>query len=166
MAGPLSAGTEPAEGNVQEGPASSASSASSAKTPGRVEDYWDEPEAPEGEAGADLEELQGAWVSVSGRRPGEFLIAGSHFTIRFQDGTIYMGAFELGPGAWLKTMDMRIDEGPARHQGKTALCIYELAGGALCWCAAEPGKGERPGAFPPEDDPHYLVLRFRREQAT
>lgn len=155
MAGPLSAGAVPAEDNVREG---------SVLGPGRVEDYWDEPEPPEGEAGADLEELQGAWVSVSGRRPAEFLIAGHHFTIRFQDGAIYMGAFDLGQAARPKTMDMRIDEGPARHQGKTALCIYELAGGALRWCAVEPGKGERPSAFPPEDDPHYLALWFRREQ--
>jgi uncharacterized protein (TIGR03067 family) len=141
-------------------------SGSSAKRPGRVEDDWDEPEPPEDGGASDLEGLQGAWLSVSGRRPAELLIAGRHFTMRFQDGAIYMGAFDLEPAARPKTMDMRIDEGPPRHLGKTALCIYELASGALRWCAAEPGKGERLGAFPPEDDPHYLALWFRREQPT
>src|SRR5437660_445667 len=62
----------------------------------------------------DLEVLQGTWHSVSGRRRAVFLVSGTRFTVRFEDGDIYMGVFEL-VAALPRLMDMRIDEGPARH---------------------------------------------------
>jgi uncharacterized protein (TIGR03067 family) len=130
----------------------------------RLEDCWDEPNPPEHAARNDLEALQGVWVFVSGRRPAELLVSGSHFTVRFRDGELYMGTFELDATATPRAMDMRIDDGPVRHRGLTTLCIYELAGDTLRWCAGGPGRAERAMAFPAEDDPHYLGLVFRREQ--
>jgi uncharacterized protein (TIGR03067 family) len=130
---------------------------------GRMEDCWDEP-AADGAARTDLEGLQGAWGSVSGRRAAELLVCGGRFAVRFKDGDIYMGTFDLAPAARPRTMEMCIDEGPARHKGKTALCIYELDGDTLRWCAAEPGQTERLTAFPAGDDPRFLGLVFRREQ--
>jgi uncharacterized protein (TIGR03067 family) len=109
--------------------------------------------------------LQGAWFSFSGRREAEFLISGNRFTVRFADGDIYMGAFELHSTALPKLMEMRIEEGPARHKGKTTLCIYELDDGTMRWCTGSPGNAERLTAFPAEDAPDYLCLRLRREQA-
>jgi len=154
MAGTVSAGSTPAESEEKVAPES---------LPEHLEDYWDEPGPMEAAVEADRDGLQGAWVTVAGRRAGELLIAGNRFTVRFLDGAIYMGVFDLGPLAQPKTMDMRIDAGPARHLGKTALCIYDLQGDLLRWYPAEPGKKERPTAFAAEDDPEHLSLRFRRE---
>jgi uncharacterized protein (TIGR03067 family) len=128
-----------------------------------IEDCWDEPALPDAGVVADLEALQGAWYSVSGRREAELLVSGHHFAFRFADGDIYMGAFDLDPATAPKLMVMRIDEGPARHRGKTALCIYELDGPLLRWCATDPGRDERLQAFPAEDHAHYLCMVFQRE---
>jgi len=128
----------------------------------REEECWDEPELPEQRARTELELLQGPWLSGPGRHQAELLIAGGRFSVHFKDGVIYMGAFELDVDARPKTMDMRIDEGPAPHKGKTTWCIYELAGDTLHWCAARPGNKERLGQFPSEYDPNYVCLTFRR----
>ena len=95
------------------------------------------------ETRADLEQLQGAWLSVSGRHQAEFLIAGNLFAVKFLNGKIYMGTLDLDAGERPKEMLMRIDEGPLRHKGKFALCIYELTGDTLRWCPTEPGSDER-----------------------
>jgi uncharacterized protein (TIGR03067 family) len=92
------------------------------------------------------------------------LVCGKHLTIHFADGDIYMGSFELDIRGWPRAMVMRIEEGPARHKGQTAVCFYEFEGDDLRWCTAGPGRSERPGGMPPPDDPHYLCLVFRREQ--
>src|SRR5262249_34473089 len=46
----------------------------------------------------DLAQLQGVWISIAGQRPAELLIAGNLFTVRFLDGTLYMGTFEVEDG--------------------------------------------------------------------
>jgi uncharacterized protein (TIGR03067 family) len=131
---------------------------------GRIEDHWDEAIPSENGVPPDLEALQGAWYSVSGRRAAEMLVSGNHFAVRFADGDIYMGAFELDLTATPRTMAMRIHEGPARHKGKTALCIYQLESHVLRWCATTPGHAERLTAFPAEDAAQYLLLVFQRAQ--
>jgi uncharacterized protein (TIGR03067 family) len=112
----------------------------------------------------DLEQLQGVWVSASGRRAAELVISGYLYAFRFTDGDTYLGTFRLGPDDRPRTMDMRIDEGPARHRGKIARCIYVWEGELLRWCPAEPGTEERLAAFPPEEDHRYLLMTFRREE--
>jgi uncharacterized protein (TIGR03067 family) len=128
--------------------------------PEHLEDCWDEPEARA--VRPDFELLQGSWTSAGGRRQAEFLISGFHFTLRFADGDIYMGSFALDTNARPRGMTVRIDEGPARHRGLSALCIYEVAGDELRWCTPGPGA-ELPTAFAAIDDPHFLCLVFRRE---
>jgi uncharacterized protein (TIGR03067 family) len=118
----------------------------------------------EAEVRADLEALQGAWVSVAGRRVADLLIAGRLFAISFRGGELYMGSFELNPAASPKAMDMRVGEGPARHRDKVALCIYELEGDKLRWSPGEPGEGERPACFSAPDDRRQLSLVFRRQR--
>src|SRR5438876_8751878 len=76
------------------------------------------------ETRTDLESLQGAWTSVSGRHQAELLLAGNLFAVKFLDGKIYMGTFDIDAGERPKEMIMRIDEGPIRHKCKFALCIY------------------------------------------
>jgi uncharacterized protein (TIGR03067 family) len=132
--------------------------------PDGLEDCWDEPAAPELDGRGDLEALQGRWLCVSGRRPAELLVSGGHFTVIFADGDIYMGAFELLTQTRPRGMDMHIAEGPARHKGRVALCIYELDGVTLRWGTTGPGQAERPAAFA-EDHPQTLCLVFRREGA-
>jgi uncharacterized protein (TIGR03067 family) len=128
----------------------------------RVEECWDEPGAAEGQEPTDLQDLQGAWVSVNGRRGADFLVAGKQFAVRFWDGEIYMGTFELDPVARPRTMDMCIQEGP-HHRGRTALCIYELEGDLLRWCVANLERRDRPAGFPAEEDGRSLCLLLRRQ---
>lgn len=116
----------------------------------------------ESELHADLERLQGTWVTAVGRCEAELLVAGRLFTFRFRDGDVYMGAFWLDPTHAPRAMDMRIDEGPGRHRGKVALCVYELDGDQLRWCPTEPGTTKRLKGFPAEDDLDHLSLVFRR----
>ena len=134
--------------------------------PARLEDSWDEPLIGEHTLQLAHDDLQGAWLTISGRREAVFLISGNHFTVRFSDGDIYMGTFELhpAPATLPKRMVMRIEEGPSRHKGKTAWCIYELEGHTLRWCAGSLRQAEQLTAFPTEDHPEYLCLSFRREQ--
>jgi uncharacterized protein (TIGR03067 family) len=136
-----------------------------------IEEHWDEPELPESdepalldlEARSDLERLQGSWLFVAGRRQAEFHITGGRYTVSFQDGLTYKGTFDLVPGVLPRAIDMYIEEGPDRHQGKTALCVYELIGSRLRWCATEPGTPDRLTAFPSVEDPNYLCLVFDRQ---
>ncbi len=114
----------------------------------------------------DLSRLQGVWIAIAGQRPAELLIAGNLFTVRFLDGTLYMGTFELDLSEKPRLMEMRIDEGPGKHKGKVARCLYELTGDLLRWAAGEPGLSRPPSGFPSEEDPYSLCLLFRREHPT
>ena len=112
---------------------------------------------------AELAQLQGVWSCIGGRRPAELMIAGNLFTIKFLDGALYMGTFDIDLDDRPRTMDMRIDEGPIKHKGNIAQCIYELAGDRLRWCPGHPGSGERPAEFCGDEDANGLCLVFRRE---
>jgi uncharacterized protein (TIGR03067 family) len=113
-------------------------------------------------ARTDQEQLQGAWTCVAGPRPAKLLVAGNRFCFEFLDGDIYMGTFELAPEAEPKRMDMHIEEGPERHRGHRAWCIYHVEGGVLRWCPARPGTELRLTCFPSVDDDRYLSLVFKQ----
>jgi uncharacterized protein (TIGR03067 family) len=134
------------------------------QVPGSVhhEDHWDEPEFPRQMLAAELQSLQGSWHSIGGRHRAEFLIAGRLFTFRLEDHAIYMGSLELDPVATPMRMDIRIEEGPSHHKGKSAACIYAVDGEYLRFCATQPGKPEILDDFPSENDPKYLLVVFRR----
>jgi len=93
---------------------------------GHLEDCWDEPAPGVSLAPRDGDRLQGAWATATGRRPAVLLVCGARFAIRFADGVIYMGNFELDTRGRPRAMVMRIEEGPAKHKGQTALCFYEF----------------------------------------
>jgi uncharacterized protein (TIGR03067 family) len=120
--------------------------------------------APELAFAKDRARLQGTWEYVSGIREMELLIAGDHFTARFKHGDIYLGTYRIDPTARPRAMDMLITEGPEKHRGKTALCIYEFDGDRLIWSPAEPGTGTRPAAFPSQEDVKGLCIVFLREK--
>jgi uncharacterized protein (TIGR03067 family) len=128
-----------------------------------LEDCWDEPDQPRTQAYKDVEDLQGAWAVIVGRRRAQFLVSGNHLTVHFADGDIYMGSFILDPFSSPKGMTVQIDEGPSQHKGQTAKCIYELEGAILYWCTAGPGQAEAPEAFSVENDSRYLSLVLQRE---
>ncbi len=132
-----------------------------ASDPGWLENLWDEPTALAPRARAGPEALQGAWLATAGRRQAELLIRGGHLTVHFDNGDIYMGRFTLGEGR-PATMDVLVEEGPHKHKGRLALCVWEVAGDTLRWCTASPGQTERPAGFT-EADPQHLCLIFRRE---
>jgi uncharacterized protein (TIGR03067 family) len=122
------------------------------------------PEAWERAVQIERERLQGSWTFVSGQRAAHLLLVGDHFTVKFDNGDIYLGTFILHQSRRPKVMEMQIVEGPDRHRGKTALAIYELDGPHLIWCSCEPGKDEQLHAFPPEGDRQHLCIIFRREK--
>jgi uncharacterized protein (TIGR03067 family) len=132
---------------------------------GRLEDSWDEPRPALVASRPDEEMLQGAWTCTSGRRRASFLVCGNLFAIHFIDGDIYMGSFVLDPVASPRTMVVTIHEGPSRHRGLSAHCIYELEGDTMRWCTAGPDRTGAPAAFPPEGDPNYLCLVLQRHRA-
>lgn len=131
---------------------------------GHLEDCWDEP-SPTGDLPrSEVEALQGAWVTIAGRREAEFLVCGQQIAVHFADGDIYMGTFELGMTTCPHTMDVRITAGPVHHVGQTARCIYELDGDTVRWCTAGPGVKDRLTRIPSADESPYLSLVLRRER--
>src|SRR5262249_19152924 len=110
--------------------------------------------------GTDLDQLQGAWVSVAGRREVRLVIAGQRFTFEFIEGSIYMGTFFLDDEMEPRQIDMLIEEGPGKDKGKIALCIYRLEGDVLRFCPTKPGTDRRLQGFPSVDDERYLSLVF------
>jgi hypothetical protein len=112
---------------------------------------------------ADLDYLQGEWLTIEGRRAGELSISGRNYKLRFLDGTFYQGTFEILNDSAPPAMLMHVAEGPAKHKGKSAWCLYALEVGQLRWCPTEPGSEERLSAFPDMEDKRYLSTIFRRD---
>jgi uncharacterized protein (TIGR03067 family) len=121
-------------------------------------------ELREAAAARDRERLQGVWNFLTGRRKVQLAIRGDQFTARFNNGDVYVGSLDLDATKKPKAMDMTIAEGPDKHKGLTARCIYALDGDHLVWCPGEPGTAERPRAFPPTDSQDYLCIVFRRSR--
>lgn len=118
----------------------------------------------EAAAARDRERLQGVWNFVTGRRKVQLVINGDQYTIRFNNGDVYVGTFDLDPTKKPKAMDMTITEGPDKHKGLVAHCIYALDGEHLVWCPGEPGAGERPNAIPGTDSQKVLCVVLRRDK--
>jgi uncharacterized protein (TIGR03067 family) len=110
------------------------------------------------------ERLQGVWHFVSGSREAQLLIAGECFSVHFKNGDTYRGTFTLDPSARPKRLDMEIVEGPQRHCGKIALCIYALDSNRLLWAANKPGDTDAPTHFPPPGDKEHAHIVFERQK--
>jgi uncharacterized protein (TIGR03067 family) len=119
--------------------------------------------APRVRQSSDLEQLQGAWKTIAGRREARLLVVEGRFTFEFLDGEgeIYMGTFVVEPDVYPRRMDMQIEEGPQQYRGQPSFCIYHLEGDVLRWCPTKPGAGVRLTQFPSVDDDKYLSLVFK-----
>jgi uncharacterized protein (TIGR03067 family) len=113
-------------------------------------------------ARAERERLQGTWNFVSGSREAQLFINGEQFSVLFKNGDIYRGTIALDPVARPKRLDMTIEEGPERHRGKTARCIYALDANRLLWAAGKPGEDDAPKFFPPPEDKEHAHIVFER----
>jgi uncharacterized protein (TIGR03067 family) len=110
----------------------------------------------------DAELLQGEWTYLAGNRVAQVSFRGERFLVRFGNGEAYSGTFRLNPLHHPKAIDLLIEDGPERHQGKTALGIYVVDGPHLVLCPGVPGSDQRPKYFPPREDRQYLSIVFER----
>ena len=105
------------------------------------------------------------WIYLLAAAPVGITFLHYLIALRFPNGDIYLGVYEVDPAATPPAMDMTIDDGPDQYRGMTALCLYELDGDTLRWSPNEPGNPRRHAAFPPEDQGKWPTLRFRRDGA-
>ena len=108
------------------------------------------------ETNADLANLQGDWLTIEAWRAGELFISGCRTPSRcgFWTTPFTREPFESFARANTpQAMMMHVEEGPPKHKGKSAWCLYSLEVGQLHWCPTEPSSNERLTVFPELDDP-------------
>jgi len=109
--------------------------------------------------------LEGAWVAEKDGIKVELTFAKDMFTVVTPEGKTIKGTYKTDVSKKPMHMDMTVKEGDAEAEGKTALCIYELDGDKLKWCANDPVKGnERLKDFPDKEGggPGHIYLVFKR----
>lgn len=110
--------------------------------------------------------LQGTWNAAKGDEKMQLVLDGSKFTLQMH-GKKVKGTFTTDAAKKPKTIDMLVtevsDAEGQKYKGKTSKGLYEIDGNKLKWCANEPGKDERPDAFPSDPDKSKsLFLVFER----
>jgi uncharacterized protein (TIGR03067 family) len=118
--------------------------------------------------GKDRKALQGTWKGAVGDKKAQLTFDGDKFTLMMGDSSA-SGTFKIDPGQKPKHIDMTVTKGSDEHtkkyEGKTSKGLYELDGNKLKWLANEPGKDDRPAAFPAKgEDPKGLYLVMEREK--
>ncbi len=108
-----------------------------------------------------LDQLQGAWAAVAGRRHCRLLIAGTRYSFEIEEGNIYIGTLFLDDEA-PRQMDMLIEEGPDDVRGLISLCLFQVDDDVLRWCPTRPGTDRRLRTFPSVEDDRYLSLVMKR----
>jgi uncharacterized protein (TIGR03067 family) len=111
--------------------------------------------------------LKGAWIADYQGKKIELSFDKEAFTITFsfgKDKFDFQGTYTVDPSKKPKQMDMKVTKGPNGLEGKTALAVYDLDGETLKWYANEPGKDDRPSAFPDKegDNGSQIYLQFKR----
>jgi uncharacterized protein (TIGR03067 family) len=122
----------------------------------------------------DLAALQGTWKAVAektaGRETGEdftqhrLIFQGERFTVTNGERKLMSGTWKADAAAKPRSIDFTVTEGGGDNSpGATALGIFELAGGKLRWCSAEPGVTDRPTTFD-TDGTNHMFIEFEREK--
>jgi uncharacterized protein (TIGR03067 family) len=106
--------------------------------------------------------LQGAWTAKQGSKKVDLTFAKGKFTFAMEEKKV-SGDYAADRSKKPNQLDMTIKEGAAELEGKIALCIFELDGDTLKWCANKPGSTERPKSFPDKEgefgDTLYLIFK-------
>jgi uncharacterized protein (TIGR03067 family) len=121
-----------------------------------------------GDAKDDKKAIQGAWSFTKGDDTIKLTFKGDKFQFEFKGASVN-GTFKLDATKKPHTIDMAVtkgsDEKTKAYEGKTALGIYQLDGDKLKWCTNEPGKEERPTAFPAVGEKAMgLFVTFERQK--
>ena len=124
--------------------------------------------AGDAKAKDDQKTIQGTWTMMKGDEKARLTFTKDKFTLEFMGKTV-MGTFKLDPTKKPATIDMTVTKGSdadtQNYEGKTSLGIYAFDGDKLKWLAPQPGKDERPKAFPVDDEkPKGLYGVFSREK--
>lgn len=122
-----------------------------------------------GDAKNDIAKLQGTWTAEVQGKKHEMKFTKDKFTLSFADDqkkATASGTVKIDASKKPKHIDMNITEADGlaeKYKDMTAHAIYDLDGDTLKWCASQPGKDERPSAFPAEEGgKEHLYLVFRR----
>lgn len=110
--------------------------------------------------------LQGLWTAKKDDETFKMTFDGNKFKLEFK-GESASGTYTLDPSKEPKTMDLLIVKGSGdntqKFEGKTSKAIYHVDAKKLKWLANQPGRDERPEAFPKEGEgPKGLYLEFER----
>lgn len=114
----------------------------------------------------DKKSLQGTWKGSAGDKKAQMTFDGKKFTFMFGDSSA-SGTFTINPEKNPKHINFKVLKGSDEHtkkfEGKTSKGLYELDGNKLKWLANEPGKDERPAAFPKKgEETKFLYITFER----
>jgi uncharacterized protein (TIGR03067 family) len=116
----------------------------------------------------DSKAIQGAWSFTKGDDKIKLTFDGNKFQFEFKGATVN-GTFKLDAAKKPRAIDMTVtkgsDEKTKAYEGKTARGIYQIEGDKLKWCSNEPGKDERPSAFPAVGEKTMgLFVTFERQK--
>lgn len=116
----------------------------------------------------DKKALQGTWKGSAGDKKAILTFDGNKATFMMGESTA-SGTFTIDPAKNPKHIDITVTKGSDEHtmkyEGKTSKGLYELDGNKLKWIANEPGKDERPEAFPKDGEKvKMLYVTFEREK--
>lgn len=106
--------------------------------------------------------LEGTWIATIKEEQVKLTLGKGKFTFQLPKGKTIKGSYTTDISKKPMHIDMAIKQGPPDSLGKTALCIYELKGNTLRWCASDPAEGlPRPKMFK-QVQGDYLFLTFKR----
>lgn len=114
---------------------------------------------------AKKDDLQGSWNSKLDGDPMKLTSSNGNFTTMVLTKKLMSGTYTVDAKKSPKHLDLVIKDGEAKVIGKRILCIYEVTGKKLKWCANDPVKeNPRPKTFPDKqgEKGHYVFLIFDR----
>lgn len=112
--------------------------------------------------------LQGSWTAVKGDEKFKMSFEGNKWKLEFK-GETANGTFTIDASKAPNQMDLAVVKGSGdntmKFEGKTSKAIFAIEGTKLKWLANEPGRDERPDAFPKDgDSPKHLYVVFERDK--
>lgn len=110
-------------------------------------------------------QLIGTWKADFEGQTLQLTFKKKGFTALTPKGTTVKGSWTTDDKQSPKHLDVMIKSGDEDVNGKTALCIYEIDGDKLKWCANDPKRGnDRPTAFPEKQGggPSHIYAILKR----